>query len=488
MAIQFPNFLSAQLSKPDYSGIADIVSNYYAGKNMPKDALIKQIEAEFARPNAETNLANAKITGQHNKALTAHTLLQVQQLKQQLAEQAAMEAAIKKAIAQGGGVSTGAGGQPNLTNSPAMRNALAPNQGEGEVMPMPQSNDPTSNGYYRDQIDPRFRKFDQMASGLPNEAYRPGAQPQMPMPQRGAMTPINDRMAQIAPLLAQVMKPQQPAQPVPITSEHIAPAGEQIKINGVAPEQTHALLAQPKTTEENETIVQKGEPSLYGIDALYDRSPEARPYLEKKGYKKSVKTSFDKKTGVTRIETTSPSGKISVLTSQPLDTGKEGIPLTSSMITKNQNVIAGVDNALPIIQQILEKPDTVAGKIQQFPRSSGWLPGMGYVPGFGNLSNRYENMVNSVVDSLIGAYGLNKSDKSTQMVHDQVLIGHNETDAAYKRRLRELVKDLERRRDYSQKEVKRSNKISPISSSSGSEESDATSGLTDEQLEAIANG
>ena len=97
-------------------------------------------------------------------------------------------------------------------------------------------------------------------------------------------------------------------------------------------------------------------------------------------------------------------------------------------------------------------------------------------------------MVNSVVDSLIGAYGLNKSDKSTQMVHDQVLIGHNETDAAYKRRLRELVKDLERRRDYSQKEVKRSNKISPISSSSGSEESDATSGLTDEQLEAIANG
>ena len=61
MAIKFPDFLQATLVKPDYSGIGDIFSNYYAGKAMPKDDLIKAVQAQFAKPNAEQDLQASQL-------------------------------------------------------------------------------------------------------------------------------------------------------------------------------------------------------------------------------------------------------------------------------------------------------------------------------------------------------------------------------------------------------------------------------------------
>lgn len=445
MAINFPNYLGAQLVKPDYSGIGDSVSNYYGGRNMRNDDLIKRIAAQFAQPNAETSLeqmkqqiANEKLTGQKS-------VLEIQKARRDMAIEAQMQAALKSALANSSqsdsyGQSVNSGGQlpinPSLPQpqrgamtliNPSLPNALAP---------QPPAND--MQGFDQTAMDPRFRKFDQAATGQPLSAYKPGADTVAPLPPEP-----------------------EPVPPPPVS------------INGVTPEQTAAVHEPIKPAAPDEQVINEGARNLHGIDELYEKNPMAREYLEKKGFKKKVETKFDAKSGKTRILTTYPSGRMILKTIGSAGSAEDGVPLTNSMVTQHQRIIAGVDNALPIIEDILKKPDTFAGKhIQQYPRSSGWIPGTGYIPGVGlaDLSNKYENQVNAAVDSLINAYGLNKSDKSTQMVHDQLLIGHNETDAAYKRRLKALVKDLERRKSYSEKETKRSNKISPISSSDSGQE------------------
>lgn len=73
MAIQFPNFLNAQTAKPDYSGLADIVSNYYAGKQMPKDDLIKAVQAQFAKPKAEEELKQTKLKNIYQELVNQFT-------------------------------------------------------------------------------------------------------------------------------------------------------------------------------------------------------------------------------------------------------------------------------------------------------------------------------------------------------------------------------------------------------------------------------
>lgn len=129
MAVQFPNFLAAQLVKPDYSGIGDLFNNYYGGKALrqqdiigqnqaqaaPLELLMKQIQAEFARPSAEAALSGAKLGNQGKSLSNQQAGLQLQQLKRQIAEQAAIENQIKAAMAaanaggQGGGMQGGGG-------------------------------------------------------------------------------------------------------------------------------------------------------------------------------------------------------------------------------------------------------------------------------------------------------------------------------------------------------------------------------------------
>lgn len=74
MAVQFPNFLNAQILKPDYSGIGDALQNVlagYEGAQRPQqlrdeaesrkyDNMVKAIQAEFARPTAEAGLELTK--------------------------------------------------------------------------------------------------------------------------------------------------------------------------------------------------------------------------------------------------------------------------------------------------------------------------------------------------------------------------------------------------------------------------------------------
>ncbi len=78
MALSLPNFLAAQLVNPDYSGIGDSVSNYYAGKAMPKDDLIKAVQAQFAKPKAEADLASTQASTASSRTSTALNNLKLQ--------------------------------------------------------------------------------------------------------------------------------------------------------------------------------------------------------------------------------------------------------------------------------------------------------------------------------------------------------------------------------------------------------------------------
>lgn len=60
MAFNLPNFVG-QTYTPDYSGIGDVIKNYFAGKEAPDQALIEQIKAQFAKPNAEADLASTQL-------------------------------------------------------------------------------------------------------------------------------------------------------------------------------------------------------------------------------------------------------------------------------------------------------------------------------------------------------------------------------------------------------------------------------------------
>jgi hypothetical protein len=248
-----------------------------------------------------------------------------------------------------------------------------------------------------------------------------------------------------------------------------SPAG--LPMNAGTPADAAAQPSLPPQQPEapNEVVVKKGEPSLAGVDAMYDSNPLSRAFLEKKGYKKTQDVKFDNKTGRTTIITKYPSGKVTVTASSaPPPVGDNGIPLTNKMISKHQNIISSIDNALPIIDQILdegEKPQGLAKRWEPYPRDS-WR-GLGMIPGFQSQSTKYEALVSSALDSLIGAYGLPSTNEGIDTVKKQLLIGHGETDSHYRKRLKELVKDLQRRKSYSASEVKKSNKITPVDSSAG---------------------
>ena len=435
MAIQFPNFLAAQTANPDYSGIGNAFENYYAGKAMPKDDLIKAVQAEFARPTAEQALLSSKLSNRKSQLDINKLVMEAQQQKE-------LEDQLRRALGGGGSPaqaqpqamtpsqspSPSAAGMPPLMSggapaqSPAMPAGNPVSQaitqaiqggGAGGAQPSYTTN-LQDTGTDVSKMDPRYRKFDQMASA----PAAPNA------PDQGAIAPT-------------------------------APAPQQ---------------QPPQEDNLHEIVVAKGAPQLAGIDAMYDSNPLSRAFLEKKGYKKVQEVKFDNKTGRTTIITKYPSGKVTVQGTASTASEGEGVPLTNKMVSKHQGIISAVDNASPIIQQILDLDDKKSW--EPYPRNSGYQPGLGWVPGYQSKSTNYEALVSSALDSLIGAYGLPSTNEAVETVKKQLLIGHGETDKAYKKRLKNLLEDLNRRKNYSASEIKRTNKISPIDSSAGGATSD----------------
>jgi len=439
MAISFPNFLSAQLVKPDESGISDVYNNFYQGMNMPQDALIKKIQAEFARPkeeealkssqlanylagiqneyarpNAEQSLATSRLSNRKTGLDIDKMVLEMQQQKE-------LENQLRNYMNQGG-----QGGQGGQLPQQSMPSGQLPQQG-GQGFQMPQ-------------------------------------QGQRQQPPR-KMTYVDDAvsaMRKINPALADVLQKQAAQQVQPSLQQQ-----QQQQASGLTslgnPQDDHPSSA-ALTENNNVQLLEKGNPSQYGVDKMWDANPLSREFLKKKGFSKKQDIKFNAKTGQTTILTTYPSGRV---TTQSTASNAESLetPLTSKMVSKHQGIIAAVDNAIPTIEKIL---DLNQGDWEQFPRSSGALPGLGWIPGNQSKSTEYEALVSSALDSLVGAYGLPMSNEGIETVKKQLLISHGETDVAYKKRLKNLLEDLKTRQAYSAKEVKKSAKNPPIDSGENS--------------------
>lgn len=139
----------------------------------------------------------------------------------------------------------------------------------------------------------------------------------------------------------------------------------------------------------------------------------------------------------------------------------DGQKLTPAVKTKLQNVITGVDSASPVLEELLQKDANI-------PMGYEWMNPSAYAA--------YNSMINSIVEPLIGAFGLNVTDATKQMVLGQVQRRTNESKQAYRKRLQTLFDDLKRRKSYAHSTLQK-----------GTVEQDI-SNLSDEELQKIAEG
>lgn len=117
----------------------------------------------------------------------------------------------------------------------------------------------------------------------------------------------------------------------------------------------------------------------------------------------------------------------------------DNVPLTTAMKTKLQGVVSGVDNSLPVIQELVNDFKNLPTGIETFNPSA-------YAA--------YNAKANSIIEPLINAFGLNVTDATKQMMHDQVFRKTNEPLSKYRDRLVDLAKEIIRRRDDSFKSLK----------------------------------
>jgi hypothetical protein len=394
MAIQFPNFLGVPLVKSDYSGLGDIFQNYYAGKAMPRDDLIKQIQAEFARPNAEQTLQSLKLGNQGTGLNNEKIRLEIAKYRRDMAVQQELENQIARALRGG-------------------------NVGSSSAQPMPS----------QQQIP---------ASNIPSMSSPPDIN-----------SSINPALARAVQQQFQQSNPNQPVAPTAQMTTPNVPMGQ-------SPDQMPSMpsasvpVQQTEQPSNNLQVITQGEPRFAAIDKLWDQNPLSRELLKKKGFDKKTEVKFDSKTGQTRIMTSYPSGK---RTLEVIGTsGMNGeAPMTTANVTKQQAIITGIDNTIPVIKDILalDKSTSKNKEWEPYPRNSGIVPGLGWVPGYHSKATNYESLVSSALDTLLGAYGLPKTNEGIETVKKQLLIGHGETDSAYKKRLMNLMKDLQRRKEYS---------------------------------------
>ena len=115
------------------------------------------------------------------------------------------------------------------------------------------------------------------------------------------------------------------------------------------------------------------------------------------------------------------------------------VPLTGAMKTNLEKTIVGVDSALPVLQEVIQA-------YKQLPKGAETLSPAMYAV--------YNTKLNSIVDPLIAAYGLNVTDASADMVRKQVFRVTNEPLDKYRDRLVGFAKDLIRRRNDSYKNLK----------------------------------
>lgn len=191
-------------------------------------------------------------------------------------------------------------------------------------------------------------------------------------------------------------------------------------------------LGELNPSNNNQNVVNQGNPSLYHIDEAYNNDPRARKYLESKGFKKSQTTKYDPKTGITSTITTEPSGKVTVTTN-----GVKSNNGTSPLTTKARSTLELQKLAIPQLKDLIKK-------LKNSP--SPFEPQLPF--GAGNIyrsSDRanYQSLINTGKDLFVKSKGVNATDKTLETGEKVLARGTLETDDAYHKRLDELDKLLD---------------------------------------------
>lgn len=380
MAVSFPNFLAAPIIRPDYSGIGNAVNNFYKGYDMPKDALLKEIQAKFAEPTAKANLKSADLRNAYQEILNQYapsereqslktgdlnnkkSQMQLDQIALALQQDKALQEQFQRAL----------GGQGNVPQQEAMAQ-----QQSG----MPQSMVP--NAPLMPQFQQGQRPLPGMPQGLPIQPQVPG----MTMAAPGMVSP-----------------------PMGALSQTGAPAS---------------------STSPEEVVTKKGLPHLAGIDQMYDSNPLSRAFLEKRGYKKTQETKLDNKTGKITTITTYPSGKVtssSVIPDQSSNTS-DGIPLTNKVLNSAVSQVRGIDAVMPYIDKLI-----AMGEKDELPIShSGWWNPLSFT----DAQASYHGLLSEALDKYMNATGLNITDKSLDTVREILQRRGGESTKHYIQRLKD---------------------------------------------------
>ena len=436
MAFQYPNFLGVPVRETDYSGIGDSVSNFYAGKGMrnnaktqEQDALLKAIQLEFARPNAEQGLIASKLGNQSTSLSNRTSQLNIQKLASEMAQQKAFEQQLKQALMNSkAGNASGA-----MMPQPAMPQA---GMGASPLGNVPQQIHPQATQAIVRSLREQFGS-NPMAGGNAQPEEMQGVNPAQPQAPMAAGQP------QAAPMQAPAPQPRE------------------------AP---------------HEVVLEKGEDYLQGVNDMWDSDPSARAYLKKKGYEKTQKVDYDKKTGKTTVTTKYPNGKITIKTDSPELTKEElsgDIPLTKPVLNKVVNQIRGTDAVIPYIDKLIDMAEN-----SELPHFSG-LPTDAHA--------KYKRTVSELLEKYMAATGLNQTDMSTQKVQDIVERSFGESTAHYLKELKakkiDLIKERARNHEMVLKGLKKFGNFDMSNTLDKSESSDPeAAALSDSELEESANG
>ena len=115
-----------------------------------------------------------------------------------------------------------------------------------------------------------------------------------------------------------------------------------------------------------------------------------------------------------------------------------GDEATKAFVTKQQNVIGGVDSVLPSINEIIKLAEN-----DQVP-----FQGLGAPTLSPNLQAKYEALSSQAIEPLLGSFALNSNEHNARMVAKQIDRQPFETKDAYVKRLKDLKADLINRRKY----------------------------------------
>lgn len=109
---------------------------------------------------------------------------------------------------------------------------------------------------------------------------------------------------------------------------------------------------------------------------------------------------------------------------------------TKAFLTQNQGVLQAIDNVLPKIDSLIKEDVPFQAPIG----SKLFSPAK---------QARYEATVSGITDTLVGALNLPKTNESLHLVGQMVRKQTNEGDKAYRKRLKELQEDLQKRKQSS---------------------------------------